>query len=144
MVQDILVETKHQATNVGAKKKIFDSFNGTTKGAILIFFVDEAALDDSILPLREMFETCLRVVAALTKYGIEEFHLQDVKSLNQRKLIQAKLAFSLEQIIVVAKLALESKYVEDCEANKSICVIALRYCIRCFQTVFSDSNMQVN
>ncbi|RHN44030.1 hypothetical protein MtrunA17_Chr7g0214901 [Medicago truncatula] len=104
---------------------------------------DEAALDDSILPLREMFETCLRVVAALTKYGIEEFHLQDVKSLNQRKLIQAKLAFSLEQIIVVAKLALESKYVEDCEANKSICVIALRYCIRCFQTVFSDSNMQV-
>lgn len=104
---------------------------------------DEAALEDSILPLREMFETCLRVVAALTKYGIEEFHLQEVKSLNQRKLIQAKLAFSLEQIIVVAKLALESKYAEDCEANKSICVIALRYCIRCFQTVFSDSNMQV-
>ncbi|KAK2359319.1 HEAT repeat-containing protein [Trifolium repens] len=105
---------------------------------------DEAALDDSILPLREMFETLLSVAAALTKYGIEEFHLQEVKSLNhQQKLIHAKLAFSLEQIILIAKLALESKNVEDCEASKSIRVIALRYCIRCFQTLLSDSNMQV-
>ncbi|XP_058736234.1 protein SWEETIE-like isoform X1 [Vicia villosa] len=104
---------------------------------------DEAALDDSILPLREMFETCLSVIAALIKYGIEEFHLQEVKSLNQRKLIHAKLAFSLEQIILIAKLALESKYVDNCEASKSICVIAIRYCVRCFQTVLSDSNMQV-
>jgi hypothetical protein len=111
----------------------------------LIIFVDEAALDDSILPLREMFETLLSVAAALTKYGIEEFHLQEVKSLNhQQKLIHAKLAFSLEQIILIAKLALESKNVEDCEASKSIRVIALRYCIRCFQTLLSDSNMQVN
>ncbi|GAU16513.1 hypothetical protein TSUD_167430 [Trifolium subterraneum] len=105
---------------------------------------DEAALDDSILPLREMFETLLSVAAALTKYGILEFHLQEVKSLNhQQKLIHAKLVFSLEQIILIAKLALESKNVEDCEANNSICVIALRYCIRCFQTLLSDSNMQV-
>lgn len=101
-------------------------------------------MDDNILPLREMLETCLSVVAALTKYGIEEFHLQGVKNLNQRKLIHAKLAFSFEQIILITKLALESKYVEDCEASKSIRVIALRYCIRCFQTVLSDSNMQVN
>ncbi|KAI5432457.1 protein SWEETIE [Lathyrus oleraceus] len=104
---------------------------------------DEAALDDSILPLKEMFETCLSVIASLTKYGIEEFHLQEVKSLNQRKLIHAKLSFSLEQIILIVKLALESKYVDNCEASKSICVIAMRYCIRCFQTVLRDSNMQV-
>lgn len=91
-----------------------------------------------------MFETCLSVVAALTKHCIEGFHLQEVKSFNQRKLIHAKLAFSLEQITLIAKLALECKYVEDCEASKSICVSALRYCLRCFQTVLSDSNMQVN
>lgn len=91
-----------------------------------------------------MFETCLSVIASLTKYGIEEFHLQEVKSLNQRKLIHAKLSFSLEQIILIVKLALESKYVDNCEASKSICVIAMRYCIRCFQTVLRDSNMQVN
>jgi hypothetical protein len=132
-VQNVLFGSKHQATKC-RKKKIN-----------LIIFVDEAALDDSILPLREMFETLLSVAVALTKYGIEEFHLQEVKSLNhQQKLIHAKLAFSLEQIILIAKLALESKNVEDCEASKSIRVIALRYCIRCFQTLLSDSNTQVN
>lgn len=91
-----------------------------------------------------MFETCLSVVAALTKHCIEGFHLKEVNSLNQRKLIHAKLAFSLEQILLIAKVALESKCVEDCEASKSISVSALRYCIRCFQTVLSDSNMQVD
>ncbi|KAL2329485.1 hypothetical protein Fmac_017066 [Flemingia macrophylla] len=104
---------------------------------------DEAELDDRILPLRDMFGTCLSVVAALTKDCIEGFHLQKVKSFNQHKLIQTKLAFSLEQIIFISKLALESKYAEDCEARNSICVGALRYCVRCIQTVLSDSNMQV-
>ncbi|XP_020224658.1 protein SWEETIE isoform X2 [Cajanus cajan] len=103
----------------------------------------EAAPDDSILPLKDMFGTCLSVVAALTKDCIEGFHLQEVKSFNQRKLMHTKLAFSLEQIISISKLALESKYAEDCEARNSICVGALRYCVRCIQTVLSDSNMQV-
>ncbi|XP_061348491.1 protein SWEETIE-like isoform X3 [Gastrolobium bilobum] len=105
--------------------------------------IDEAELDGSILPLREVFRTCLSIVAALTKDCIEGFHLQEVKSFNQRKLIHTKLAFALEQIISIAKLALEIKYVEDCDGSNSICVSALRYCIRCMQTVLSDSNIQV-
>ncbi|XP_027350855.1 protein SWEETIE [Abrus precatorius] len=104
---------------------------------------DECEPDDSILHLRDMLGTCLSVVAALTKDCIEGFHLQEVKSFNQRKLIHTKLAFSLEQIISISKLARESKYAEDCEASSSICFSALRYCIRCIQTVLSDSNMQV-
>jgi len=107
------------------------------------FFADEADPHDSFIPLRDMFGTCLSVVAALTKDCIEEFHLV-VKSLNQRKLIHTKLSFSLDQIISISKLALESKYAEDCEARNSICVGALQYCIRCIQTLLSDSNMQVN
>ncbi|XP_027929548.1 protein SWEETIE isoform X2 [Vigna unguiculata] len=103
---------------------------------------DEADPHDSFIPLRDMFGTCLSVVAALTKDCIEEFHLV-VKSLNQRKLIHTKLSFSLDQIISISKLALESKYAEDCEARNSICVGALQYCIRCIQTLLSDSNMQV-
>ncbi|KAG4926167.1 hypothetical protein JHK87_051707 [Glycine soja] len=104
---------------------------------------DEAEPDDSILPLRDMFGTCLSVVAALTKDCIEGFHLQEVKSFNQRRLIHTKLAFSLEQIISISKLALASKYAEDCEARNSICVGAVRYCIQCIHTVLSDSNVQV-
>ncbi|XP_057443151.1 protein SWEETIE-like [Lotus japonicus] len=101
---------------------------------------DEAGHGDSILPLREMFETCLSVVASLTKDCIEGFHLQEVKSFNKQKLIHTKLAFSLEQIISIAKLSLDSKYVE-CEA--SISIRALRCCLRCIQAVISYSNMQV-
>ncbi|KHN17324.1 HEAT repeat-containing protein 5B [Glycine soja] len=104
---------------------------------------DEAEPDDSILPLRDMFGTCLSVVAALTKDCIEGFHLQEVKSFNQRRLIHTKLAFSLEQIISISKLALASKYAKDCEARNSICVGAVRYCIQCIHTVLSDSNVQV-
>ncbi|KAK7374934.1 hypothetical protein VNO80_08377 [Phaseolus coccineus] len=103
---------------------------------------DEADPHDSIISLRDMIGTCLNVVAALTKDCIEEFHLL-VKSFNQRKLIHTKLSFSLDQIISISKLALESKYAEDCEARNSICVGALKYCIRCIQTLLSDSNMQV-
>ncbi|CAJ1844953.1 unnamed protein product [Sphenostylis stenocarpa] len=99
--------------------------------------------DDSIIRLRAMFGTCLSVVAALTKDCIEGFHLQEVKNFNQRRIIHTKLAFSLEQIISVSKLALESKYAEDCEARNSICVGALKYCIRCIQTLLIDSNTQV-
>ncbi|XP_022635843.1 protein SWEETIE isoform X2 [Vigna radiata var. radiata] len=103
---------------------------------------DEADPHDSFIPLRDMFGTCLSVVAALTKDCIEECHLL-VKSFNQRKLIHTKLSFSLDQIVSISKLALESKYAEDCEARNSICVGALQYCIRCIQTLLSDSNMQV-
>ncbi|XP_068489389.1 protein SWEETIE isoform X2 [Phaseolus vulgaris] len=103
---------------------------------------DEADPHDSIISLRDMIGTCLNVVAALTKDCIEEFHLL-VKSSNQRKLIHTKLSFSLDQIISISKLALESKYAEDCEARNSICVGAVKYCIRCIQTLLSDSNTQV-
>ncbi|KAK7304321.1 hypothetical protein VNO77_45189 [Canavalia gladiata] len=104
--------------------------------------IDDVAEPDD-RPLRDMLGTCLGVVAALTKDCIEGFHLQEVTSFNQRKLLHTKLAFSLEQIISISRLALESKYGEDCEASNSICFSAVRYCIRCIQTVLSDSNMQV-
>lgn len=123
----------------------FDSFNSTTDESFTqLCFVDEAEPDDSVFPLRDMFRTCLSVVAALTKDCIEGFHLQEVKSFNQRRLIHTKLAFSLEQIISISKLALASKYAKDCEARNSICVGAVRYCIQCIHTVLSDSNVQVN
>ncbi|KAK7295809.1 hypothetical protein RJT34_18721 [Clitoria ternatea] len=104
---------------------------------------EEAKTDDSIIPLSDIFGACLSVVAALTKDCIQGFHLKEVKNFDQCKLIHNKLAFSLEQTISIAKLALESKYAADCEATNSICVSSLRYCIRCIQTVLSDSNMQV-
>ncbi|KAK7269008.1 hypothetical protein RIF29_21723 [Crotalaria pallida] len=107
------------------------------------FFDDESERDDSILPLSKMFGSCLSMVAALTKDCIEGIHLQGVKSFNQRKLLQKKLAFSLEQHISMAKLALEIECVEEGNERNSIYVSALSYCIRCIQTVLSDSNMQV-
>ncbi|RYR59970.1 hypothetical protein Ahy_A04g017089 isoform A [Arachis hypogaea] len=104
---------------------------------------DEAHLDDGALQLRELFGTCLSVVAAMTKDCIEGFHLQEIKGSNLRKLIQMKLVFSLEQSISIAKLALELKCVADGETSNSLCANALRYCIRCIQTVLNDSNLQV-
>ncbi|KAI4352232.1 hypothetical protein L6164_006505 [Bauhinia variegata] len=103
----------------------------------------ESKLEDSVVASREMFGTWLSVVATLAKDCIEGFRLQDVKSIDQRKLMQKKLAFSLEQIIWIAKLALEFDSVEDCKESNSIYFSILSYCIRCFQTVLTDSNLQV-
>ncbi|XP_057757016.1 protein SWEETIE isoform X1 [Arachis stenosperma] len=104
---------------------------------------DEAHLDDGALQLRELFGTCLSVVAAMTKDCIEGFHLQEIRGSNLRKLIQMKLVFSLEQSISIAKLALELKCVADGETSNSLCANALRYCIRCIQTVLNDSNLEI-
>lgn len=91
-----------------------------------------------------MFGSCLSMVAALTKDCIEGFRLQEVKSFNQRKLLQMKLAFSLDQHISIAKLALEIECVEEGKERNSVFVSALSYCIRCIQTVLTDANIQVN
>lgn len=104
---------------------------------------DESKVDDSILPLREMFGTCLSVVATLAKDCIEGYHLPEVNRVNKSKVLQMKLAFSLEQIISIAKLALETECFDDCKESNSTYVSTLRYCIRCLQTVLTDSNMQV-
>lgn len=83
------------------------------------------------------------MVATLVKDCIEGLHLLEIRSFNKRKLLQIKLAFSLEQIISIAKLALEIECLEYCKEKNSAYVSIVRFCIRCLQTVLTDSNMQV-
>ncbi|XP_019453002.1 PREDICTED: HEAT repeat-containing protein 5B isoform X1 [Lupinus angustifolius] len=115
----------------------------STSSLLKKVFDYESEPDDNILSLSKMFGSCLSMVVALTKDCIEGLHSQEVKSFNQRKLLQKKLAFSLEQHILIAKLALEVEHVEEGKERNPIYVSALSYCIRCIQTVLSDSNIQV-
>ncbi|CAL0321677.1 unnamed protein product [Lupinus luteus] len=115
----------------------------STSSLLKKVFDYESERDDNILSLSKIFGSCLSMVVGLTKDCIEGLHSQEVKSFNQRKLLQKKLAFSLEQHILIAKLALEVERVEEGKERNSIYVSALSYCIRCIQTVLSDSNIQV-
>ncbi|KAK4279829.1 hypothetical protein QN277_011541 [Acacia crassicarpa] len=104
---------------------------------------EESNLNESILSLREILRTCLSVVATLAKDYIGGFHLLDVKQFNKGTLLQMKLSFSLEQIISIAKLVLEVECLEDCNESNSTFDGTIRYCVRCLQTVLTDSNTQV-
>ena len=105
---------------------------------------DVSKLDDSVLPIKETVGTCLTVASAVTKDCIEGFHLQDVQNFNHHKLLQMKLAFSLEQIISITKQALEIERIGDSKESNCIFFSTVRSCIRCIQTVLTDTNMQVS
>lgn len=71
-------------------------------------------------------------------------HLLDNKRLSSSKLLQMKLAFSLEQIFSFAKLAYEFECLEDNQKNKPILFTVLHYSAQFIQALLTDPVIQVN
>lgn len=59
------------------------------------------------------------------------------------KLLQLKLAFSLEQIVSFAKLAYEIEFPEDEKDSNPIGFAVFKFCAECVKTVLRDSNTKV-
>ncbi|ESQ28765.1 hypothetical protein EUTSA_v10017993mg [Eutrema salsugineum] len=98
---------------------------------------------DSSVPLRAIFGACLHMVDDLTKDCINGINLVDNKRSGLRKLLQLKLAFCLEQLFSLAKLAYEFDCPGDETDTNSICIAMLKSCHTSIATVVRDSNMQV-
>ncbi|CAA7023533.1 unnamed protein product [Microthlaspi erraticum] len=98
---------------------------------------------DSDFHLRAIFGACLHVVGDLTKDCINGIHLMDNKRSGLRKLFQLKLAFCLEQLFSLAKLAYEFDCPGDETDTNSICIAMLKSCHISIAAVVKDSNMQV-
>ena len=89
--------------------------------------------------------TCLNVIADLIKDCIKGIHLlEEKKRPDLLKLLQLKLSFSIEQMMLFAKLVYESQYCRQTEDNNTICLAVLKYCTKYIQTVLNDSNVQVS
>ncbi|GLT41167.1 hypothetical protein SLA2020_152510 [Shorea laevis] len=98
---------------------------------------------DGILHLKTIFCTCLKDIAALIKDCIEGIHLLDNERSNLRKLLHLKLAFSLEQNILLAKLTHEIQHLEDNKDGSLLFLSVFKFCIEYTKTVLNDSHLQV-
>ncbi|XP_050228760.1 protein SWEETIE isoform X2 [Mercurialis annua] len=95
--------------------------------------------DDGSLYLRASFGACLNLISDLTKDCIKGIQFLENKRSDLRKLLQLKLAFSMEQIMSLAKLACQ--YLG--ETNPPICFEVFKCCIKYVHIILSDSNSQV-
>lgn len=100
--------------------------------------------DDGVQYLRAVIGTCLNVIANLTKDCIEGIHVLENKRSDLRKLLQMKLAFSVEQTISFAKLVHEIQCLGQSKDNRPIYFTPFMYCTECIRTLLIDVNIQVN
>lgn len=100
--------------------------------------------DDFIHHIRVIFGACLNELSNLSKDCIQSIHLLENKS-DLCILQQAKLVFSLEQILLFAKLIHDMEFLEqDGDRGRPVYFTMFKHCTKCIQTVLSDSNIQVN
>uniref|UniRef100_A0A6N2MN55 Uncharacterized protein n=1 Tax=Salix viminalis TaxID=40686 RepID=A0A6N2MN55_SALVM len=105
--------------------------------------LDSAGQGNNGSHLRAILGTCLNVIADLIKDCIKGIHLLENKRPDLLKLLQLKLSFSIEQMVLFAKLVYESQYCRQTEDSNTICLAVLKYCTKYIQTVLNDSNVQV-
>ncbi|KAM7267217.1 hypothetical protein ACFE04_009383 [Oxalis oulophora] len=98
--------------------------------------------DDGKCQHEAVLGTYLNVITDLSTNCINNIHKSENKKSEQRKLLHSKLAFSLEQTILLAKVAWEIECVEDGNPS-SICFAVFKYCTKCVQAALSDSDIQV-
>lgn len=108
------------------------------------FFADALTLgDDGIIHLRTIFGSCLNVIADVMKNCIEGLHLLENKRSDLGRLLQLKLAFTVEQNVSLAKLANET----GCSWDNKDCIpigfAVFKCCAESIRTVLTDSNLQV-
>ncbi|EXB97166.1 hypothetical protein L484_008656 [Morus notabilis] len=123
----------------------FSKVNNYFKCTSLLFkkFVDKYKVgDDGVAQMRMILGTCLDAIANLSKDCIKRIHLLESKS-DLCTLWQSKLAFSLEQTILFAKLVHEMECLGEHTDNDSVYFIVFKYCTECIQTTLTDSNMRV-
>lgn len=107
-------------------------------------FADKSKLgEDGIALLRTIIGACIDLFISLTKDCIKSIHLVENKKSNSCKLLQMKLAFSLEQMTSFAKLAYEIESFGDSDEIKPVLYTVLSNCTRCIQASLTDQEKQV-
>ncbi|KAJ4707111.1 HEAT repeat-containing protein 5B-like [Melia azedarach] len=99
--------------------------------------------DEGIMHLRTIFGTCLNVIADLAEYCIEGIHKLENNRSDLCKLLQLKLAFSVEHNVSLAKLAHEITCPGENKDSIPICFAVLKFCAESMKTALIDSNVQV-
>lgn len=86
----------------------------------------------------------MNLVVDLCNNCVEGIHLVKNKSSKLQRLLQVKLAFSLEQIISLGKLVYLAGCLEADIKIEGVCFSVFKYGTECIRNVLHDSNSQVN
>ncbi|CDP02785.1 unnamed protein product [Coffea canephora] len=106
--------------------------------------VDKSELDsDGVCQLRTINHACLNASVSLINECVDSIHQMEDKRSNQRKLLQMRLAFSLEHVVSFAKVAFELESFGEGKENDPSLSTDLCHCNQCIQAVLSDYNIQV-
>ncbi|XP_059670574.1 protein SWEETIE [Cornus florida] len=114
-------------------------------GSLLKNHIDDKSRfgDDGICYFRTIIGGCLDVLASLASDCINSIHLLKDRRSDSCQLLQMKLAFSLEQISSIARLAYEVECLGEDQKSHPILFTVLQHCTKCIQTVLTDSDIQV-
>lgn len=108
------------------------------------FFADRSKLgEDGIFLVRTIIKACIDLFINSAKDCIKSIRLVENKKSNSCKLLQMKLAFSLEQMASFAKLAYEIESFGDNKESKPMLFTVLSNCTQCIQASLTDKNIQV-
>lgn len=111
---------------------------------IISYITDKSKLDsDGVCLLRTINHACLNASASLITDCVEKIHQLEDKRSNQRKLLQMKLAFSLEHIVSFARVAFELESPGEGKESDPMLSTDLHHSNQCIQAVLSDYNIQV-
>lgn len=86
----------------------------------------------------------MSLVVDLCNNCVEGIHLVKNKSSKLQRLLQVKLAFSLEQIISLGKPVYLAACLEEDKEIERVCFSVFKYGTECIRNVLHDSNSQVN
>ncbi|XP_039034805.1 protein SWEETIE isoform X2 [Hibiscus syriacus] len=113
--------------------------------SLLKKLIDDASNlgDDAIDHLRNILCTSLDELADLTKDCIEGIHLLHNKRSDLRKLLLLKLAFSIEQIVMLLKIMHEMQCLEGNKESDPVYFSVFKFCTDCMLAILTDSNLQV-
>lgn len=104
---------------------------------------DECKADEDDIPhMKMIFGICLNAISNLSKDCIQKIHLLESKS-GLPTLWQAKLAFSVEQTILFAKLIHEIGCLGEHSDSDHVYFTVFKCCTQCVQNILNDSNIQV-
>ncbi|PON93486.1 Coatomer beta subunit [Trema orientale] len=131
--------------NEASTNSCFSIVNDFFKRTSLLLkkFIDKYKIaDDNIPHIQMIFGICFNAIANLSKDCVQKIHLLETRS-SLRTLWQAKLAFSLEQTILFAKLIHEIGCLGEQGDSEHAYFNVFKCCTECIQNILKDSNIQV-
>lgn len=106
--------------------------------------VDKSELDsERVCQLRTINLACLNASARLISECVDSIHQMEDKRSNQQKLLQMRLAFSLEHVVSFAEVAFELVSFGEGKENDPSLSTDLYHSNQCIRAVLSDYNIQV-